>query len=296
MKYAGVSDCKMNEGMLRCDINLSLKGQNICGNRVEIKNLNSISNIKKAIKSEYARQSQILNRGEKVLSQTLKFDEKSGKCVPMRDKENATDYGYIPEPDLLPLKIDQKLIENIREKIGELPTQKIYRFEREYAITLTTAKILCKYKKVADFFERTVKENAGAQVVANLIVGTVFSKLNEGQKEEFNIGFSPRDLAKLARYINESYLFNNAQKAIIKMMEGCPLEQIVTEKDLQPITEEELMKLCVESVQQNSVAVQKYKGGSYKAINALVGYCMKNSTGILDAKKAENIIMGLIRE
>ena len=135
MKYAGVSDCKMNEGMLRCDINLSLKAQNVCGNRVEIKNLNSISNIKRAIKSEYARQSQILDRGEKVLSQTLKFDEKSGKCVPMRDKESATDYGYIPEPDLSPLTIEQGFIESVREKIGELPTQN-YRGLKENTIFL----------------------------------------------------------------------------------------------------------------------------------------------------------------
>ena len=296
MKYAGVSTCKMNQGEMRCDINLSLRKETVCGNRVEIKNLNSVANIKKAIKSEYIRQSQILDKGEKVLKQTLKFDEKVGKCLPMRDKESTADYDYIAEPRLLPIKIEQDFIERESAKIGELPAQKIERLEREYKLSSQTAKLLCRYKKVAEFFESVVKENANALVVANLITGTVFSKLTEDEKEEFDIKFSPKDLAKLSKFIDKGYLFNNAQKALLEMMQGKPLEQIVTEKDLQPITEEELMKLCEKSLQQNSIAVQKYKGGNCKAINALVGYCMKNSTGIFDAKKAENIILGLIRE
>lgn len=296
MKYAGVSDCKMNEGALRCDINISLTNGKVKGNRVEVKNLNSISNIKKAINSEYDRQSQILDRGESVAVQTLKFDVKSGKCLPMREKESSSDYGYISEPDLSELVIDKGFIQEVCLKIGELPQQKLDRFTQKYLINLETAKILCKHKKVAEFFEEVVKLKANPQTVAKLIVGTLFSKMTEYQKDEFEVKFTPKDMAKLVQLIENGYLFNNAQKTLVKMMQGNSIDKIVTQEDLKTITEEELMELCVTSVQLNSLAVEKYKSGNCKAINALVGYCMKASGGKVDAKQVENIIIGLIRE
>ncbi len=294
IRYTGVSDCKMSQGSMRCDINLSLKGERI-GERVEIKNLNGIGFIKKAIKSEVEKQSRLLLAGGEVLKQTLKFDEKTGECKAMREKEASSDYGYSPEPDLSPIIVEQEQIEKIRQEIGEMPKEKLARLIKESNLPQVTAKSLCKYKRVADFFELTVKYGGNPITVANLIVGTLFSKLTEEQKEEFNIGFSPLDLAELSNYVQKGFLFNNAQKVLLRLMNGERLSQIVQE-DFKPLTEEELMILCTKAVQLNTQAVEKFKGGNCSAINALYGYVIKNSGGRADIGKARKIIDDLIRE
>ncbi len=294
IRYTGVSDCKMNEGSMRCDINLSLKGEKN-GDRVEIKNLNGISNIKRAIKSECQRQAELLCKGESVLKQTLKFDEKSGKCLPMRNKEDSSDYAYSPEPDLQPLVIKQSRVDKLGLEIGELPHKIYSRFISVYGLPEQTVKNLCKYKKVAEYFDKTVGLGANAKTVAKLITGTVYAYLStEEEKQNFKIKATPEQMVKLSKMVDGGYLFNNAQKVLQKLLNGEGAELL--EQNLTPLTKEELMELCIQAVQLNSQAIEKYKGGNCKAINALFGYVVSTGSGRADLSQAKKIIMELINQ
>lgn len=296
IRYTGVSDCKMNQGSLRCDINLSLSGER-AGDRVEIKNLNGIKNIKKAIASEIDRQTGLLKSGQKVLKQTLKFDEKSGNCIPMRDKENSEEYNYQREPDLPILIFEHNKVEKNRVELGELPDKKYARFVKEHLLPEQTAKNLCKYKSVAEYFDKCVKLGADAKTVAKLITSTIFTSFQtEEEKENFDIKVTSQDLAKLSNLVEQGYLFNKAQLALEKMLKGENLDEIVSPKELTSITKEELMKLCTQAVQLNTQAVQKFKGGNCSAINALYGYVVKNASGKVDMGALRQIIDELIRE
>lgn len=300
MRYIGVSDCKMQEGSIRADVNISLRefGQTTFGTRTEIKNMNSLSHIEKAMRYEYERQADILSSGGKVVQETLRFNEEDGTTSSMRGKEDAQDYRYFPEPDIITVKITEEEVEEIRKSLPELPDDRYARFIGEMALSTATATQILKYKKVADYFDAVCKAGASAKNTANLITGTVFSLLGtESDKEKFDVKIDVSDFAQLVKYVDEGkYLFNNAQKTITKMMEtGEKLSDLVKPEDIAGFPEDKLIELCKQAVEKNPVAIENYKSGNLKAINALFGFVMKSSAGKANVKKAEEIIKELIK-
>lgn len=301
MKYIEVSDCKMQEGSLRCDVNISIrpKGSDELGTRTEIKNMNSFSNIVKAIEFESERQSDLLRNGQKVVQQTLRFNDATGETSAMRSKEDANDYRYFMEPDLVTISTTDEQIEELRAKIPELAYEKIERYVRDFGLEVYDAKILVKFKRVASFFEEATKGTKSFKTCANLIISLVFSKLqNEEQKEEFKIKVSPAEMNKLLLLLEDGKIKNNvAKRTLDEMLDtGKRVDEILSEDDLKGVSEEELLKICGEAVSKNEKAVNDYLNGKTKAAKSIVGYVMKQTKGKADAQIAEKLIVDLIEK
>jgi len=299
MRYIGISDCKMQEGSMRCDVNLSLRkpGDPNFGVRTEIKNINSLSFIQKAVMAEAERQADILDAGGTVVQQTMRYDEATNTVTPMRDKENSEDYRYFPDPDILRFCIDEEKVEEIRASLPELPFAKLRRYVNELGLPEATAKQLSRYRRVAEFFEGALAEGASVKNAANLIVGTIFSNMDtEEEKELFGIKISPAQFAALVKLADEKKInIGVAQSTLQKMLEsGKSVEEFIKPEDLVGISDEELESLCKEAIDANPKAVADVRSGKDKAINVMFGYIMKKTGGKADIRKAEALLRKLI--
>lgn len=300
MRYIGVSDCKMQEGSMRCDVNISLrlKGATVLGTRTEIKNMNSVSYIEKAMAYEYERQSDILDAGEKVVQATLRYDEHSGETSVMRTKEDAQDYRYFPEPDILTVNIPTETVGEIKNSLPELPYEKLERYVNELKINRQNAKLLYKYKAVCDYFEKLLSLGAGAKNSVNLIVGTVYSTLaTEDDKEKFEIKVAAEHMAELVKLLDGGKINATfAQSTLLKMLEsGKGVGEYITESDVAGVSLEELTNLCRQAIESNPQAVEDFKAGKEKAIFALYGFIKRATGGKADISKADAIIKNLIK-
>lgn len=300
MRYIGVSDCKMQEGSMRCDVNISVmpEGATEFGTRTEIKNMNSISYIEKAMAYEYRRQIEVIEGGGKIVQATLRYDEHTGETSVMRTKEDAQDYRYFPEPDILTVVIPEEKVEEIRKGLPELPTDKLHRYVDELKINPATAKLLYKYKRVCDFAERAFSLGAGVKNTVNLIVGTLYSKLEtEEDKEKFALPVSAEEFAKLVKFVDEGKVnITLAQKTLSKMAEeGKPVTEYIKPEDIAGVDEGELTEICKKAVEANPNAVADFKAGKEKAIFALYGFVKKATQGKADIAKADKIIKDLIK-
>lgn len=297
MRYTRVSDCKMQEGSMRCDVNVSVSESEFLGTRTEIKNMNSIANIAKAMEYECKRQIEILQSGGKVIQETLGFDEKTGRTYSMRTKEDADDYRFFREPDLLPLHISDEDIEKIRQTLPELPDSKIKRYVAELGIDKKDAQLLAKYPKVAEFFEEASKGVSSPKKVANFILGVIFAFLkSESLKEEFELKISPEGLKELV-LLNESGKLNMSKAKITleqMLLSGKRAEELLSDEDLGGFDEEMLSNLCRKAIDANPKIVADYKAGKDKAVMALVGFVMRESKGRADAGKAKEKIIEII--
>ena len=236
---------------MRCDVNISLKeeGSDMLGTRTEIKNMNSVSFIEKAMAYEAARQAEILDAGGKIEQATMRFDESTGETYVMRTKEDAQDYRYFPEPDLLTVNIPQQKVEEIAAALPELPLEKLRRYTGELGISAQNAHLLYKYKAVCDFFDSCIAQGAGAKNLSNLILGTIYSTLpTEEEKEAFDIKISAEDMAQLVKYVDGGKInITLAQMTLSKMLkEGGALSDYISETDLAGVSEGELEALCRE--------------------------------------------------
>ncbi len=299
MRYIGISDCKMQEGSMRCDVNLSLRkpGNPNFGVRTEIKNINSLSFIQKAVIAEAERQADILDAGGTIVQQTMRYDERTNSVIPMRDKENSDDYRYFPDPDILRFSIDEKKVEEIRASLPELPFDKLKRYINVLGLPEATAKQISRYRKVAEFFEGTLAEGAGVKNAANLIVGTIFSNMDtEEEKELFAIRISAAQFAALVKLADEKKInIGVAQNTLQKMLEsGKSVEEFIKPEDLVGISDETLESLCKEAIDANPRAVADVRSGKDKAINVIFGYIMKKTGGKADIRKAEVLLRKLI--
>lgn len=299
MRYIGVSDCKMQEGSMRCDVNISLMpvGSTKFGTRTEIKNMNSLSYIEKAMAYEYSRQAEILDNGGEVVQATMRYDEHTGETSVMRTKEDAQDYRYFPEPDILTVVIPEEKVEEIRASLPELPTDKLKRYVNELGINPANAQLLYKYKAVCDFVEKAISLGAGVKNTVNLTVGTLYSKLEtEDDKERFNLPVTAEEMAKLVKLADEGKInITLAQKTLSKMAEeGKPVSAYISESDLAGVDEGELEGICKKAVESNPQAVADFKTGKEKAIFALYGFIKKATQGKADIKKADAILRQLI--
>ncbi len=301
MRYINVSDCKMQEGSLRCDVNISvkLKQSSHLGTRTEIKNMNSFSNIVRAIEFESRRQIELIENGQLVVQQTLRFDDVSGETIAMRDKENANDYRYFLEPDLTTILTTEEQIEKLKNQIPELANEKMKRYVEQFGLEIYDAKLLVKYKKVAEFFEKAVKGTNSFKTCANLIITLIFSKFSsESQKEEFNILVDVVEMNKLLKLLDQGKIKNNvAKKTLDEMLDtGKKVSDILSDDDLKGLSEDELIHVCELAIKNNDKAVSDYLNGKSKALKSILGDVMKQTKGRADAVKAQQIIADIINK
>ncbi len=298
MRYIGISDCKMQEGSMRCDVNLSLrKPGDPFGVRTETKNINSLSFIQKAVLAEAERQADILDLGETIIQQTMRYDEGTNSVTPMRDKENSDDYRYFPDPDILRFNIEDQKVEEIRRSLPELPFDKLKRYIDVLGLPEAAAKQIFRYKKVAEFFETALSEGASFKNAANLIVGTIFATMaTEEDKENFFVRISASQYAALIKLADEKKInIGVAQGILQKMLEsGKSVEELIKPEDLVGISDEVLESLCKEAIDANPKAVADVRSGKDKAINMMFGYIMKKTGGKADIRKVEDLLRKLI--
>lgn len=282
---------------MRCDVNVSLHREGEpWGTRTEIKNINSLSNIVRAMELEMERQEDILDAGEKVIQSTMRYDANSDTVYVLRSKENADDYRYFPEPDILRFYISPEMVEDIRASLPELPDSKLKRYI-EMGLPENNARLIYKYKNVTAFFDSAVNEGASASNVLNMIIGTIYATLQtEEDKENFEIRTTSHQLAELVKLIDTKKIrANKAKEVLAQMLEsGKDVTEYVKAEDMAGLSDEDLKALCQGAVDANPKAVEDIKNGKDKAINVMFGYVMKNSRGKADVTKAEAIIRDII--
>ena len=299
MRNLGISDCKLQEGSMRCDVNISLhEPGKAYGTRTEIKNINSFSNIAKAINAEKTRQESLINRGEHVRQATLRYDAANDLVSIMRIKENADDYRYFPEPDIPGFTIPAELVEECGKKLPELPDARLKRY-LGLGLTKESAGQLYRYKKLSAFFDETVNRGVSAKNTANLIIKSVFSFFKtEEEKETFEVKITPEQLAELVKYVDSGKLkINRSAELLCRMCEeGKAVSSYLIEGETEGVSEELLHELAKEAVKANPAACDDIKKGKKQAINVPVGYIMKKTRGKADAGRAAELILGLLKE
>jgi aspartyl-tRNA(Asn)/glutamyl-tRNA(Gln) amidotransferase subunit B len=284
IQYTGVSDCKMEEGSLRCDANISLRpvGQEKFGTKTELKNLNSFNFVRKGLEYEEKRQEQVLLSGGIIEQETRRYDEAANKTLLMRVKEGSDDYRYFPEPDLVDLYIDEDWKARIRAEIPELPDARKKRYVEELGLPAYDAEVLTLTKEMSDFFEETIGQGADAKQASNWLMGEVSGYLNAEQKELQDVALTPEGLAGMIKLIEKGTISSKIAKKVFKELieNGGDAEQIVKDKGLVQISDEgELLKMVTEVLDNNAQSVEDYKNGKEKAIGFLVGQIMKASKG-----------------
>ena len=300
LRYAGVSDCKMQEGSMRCDVNISVKpsGSSKLGTRTEIKNMNSITFIAKAIEAEFERQADILDSGEEVVQQTRRYSESSGTTESMREKEDAQDYRYFKDPDLTDIVLTEEEVKKIKDSLPEMPESRKQKYIEKWNISEKDASLITKYKNVADFFEEVSKEIQNPKIVSNFIIGEIFRTLEtESEKEKFDISINSDQLAKLIKLIESNKInMNLAKKTLIKMLEtGKDANCFISENDMKGISDSEIENMCREAIKANQSAVEDYLSGKEKALKAIMGFVMRQTRGRGNAKEIEEKLINLIK-
>lgn len=284
IQYTGVSDCKMEEGSLRCDANISIRpvGQEEFGTKTELKNLNSFNFVRKGLEFEEKRQREVITSGGIIDQETRRFDEATGATLLMRVKEGSDDYRYFPEPDLLDIFIDEEWKAAIAAEIPELPDQRQKRYVEELGLPIYDAKVLTVTKEMADFFEGTVAAGAEAKPASNWIMGDVSAYLNAEGKELHQIALTPEGLASMIKLIENGTISSKIAKTVFKELieNGGNAEAIVKEKGLVQISDEgTLLKIISEVLDANPQSIEDFKNGKNKAVGFLVGQLMKATKG-----------------
>ena len=284
MEYIDVSNCRMEEGNLRADINVSLRpaGTEELGTRTEMKNINSFKNLEDAINYEIERQQEVLEDGGHVVQETRTFDPARGITLSMRSKENAHDYRYMPEPDLPPIVTSEETIEKYRSELPELPDARRARLEKEYGLSDYDAGIITSSRAMAEYFDAVVATGADPKLAANWIMGDLAKNLNEDGIDITKSPVSAERLGKMIGLIMKDTISGKIAKKVFKQMwtnEDDP-EKIVKDKGLVQITDTGAIEAAVDAaIAANPKAVAEYKGGKKKAIGALVGQVMKATRG-----------------
>ena len=293
--YTGVSDADMEKGNFRCDANVSIRpvGSTKFGTRAEVKNMNSFRFVQKALEYEIARQEKMVEEGGTIVQETRLWDAKSGVTLSMRSKEEAHDYRYFPEPDLVPLMIPQEWIDKIRAGLPELPEAKRERFVREYQIPEYDAVILTGSQALADFYEKTVASYPKPKVVSNWVMGDLLRDLKSENKEIEEAILRPEQLAKMLQLIDAGTISGKIAKTVFEEMykTGADPEQIVREKGLTQVSDEaELEKVISEVIAAHPDEAEGYRAGKEKLIGFFVGQVMKRSGGKAHPGKVNELL------
>ena len=284
LEYIEVSDCKMQEGSLRADVNVSVrkKGAKEFGTRTEMKNMNSFRSIVRAIEYEADRQIDVLEEGGVIEQETLRWDDVSGRTFSMRDKEDAQDYRYFPDPDLVAIRLSEEYIENIRKNLPELPESRRERYIKEFGLSEKDSNLLTASKHLSNMFEDAEKICRNAKAVANWLLSDVSRILNEREIEPDQIPFTAEELAKMITLIDKGTISSAIAKKVLEELFENPKdpEEIIKEKGWIQISDEGAIKEVVTKIlEANPQSVADFKAGKDKALGFLVGQAMKETKG-----------------
>jgi aspartyl-tRNA(Asn)/glutamyl-tRNA(Gln) amidotransferase subunit B len=298
LRAIGVSDCRMQEGSMRCDVNLSLRraGETEYGTRSETKNLNSFTAVAAAIEYEFDRHAEILDAGGVIVQETRAFDADTGETSPLRDKENADDYRYFPEPDIITVQLPQTDIDRLREELPEMPEAKLRRYIDELGVSEADAKLLTKYRAVSEYFE-AAGEGLTPRTVAGFMTTTMFAHITtEAEREYWNPAVTAERLRELLTLVESGKINRNTAKNVYRQMDesGKGALEFVSEADMAGVDGDALAALCCAAIESNAKSVADYKAGKEKALKALVGAVMRESRGRADAVAAEAELLRLI--
>ena len=299
IQYLGASDCKLNEGSMRADVNISVRevGAKKFGTRTEMKNLNSFKAIAHAIEGERERQIELLEMGRKVVQETRRWDDNKESSHAMRSKEDAQDYRYFPEPDLVPIVVSDEWIAQIKAKQPELRPQKLARYKKEYDIPEYDAKILTESKHMADIFEAATKLCGKPKKVSNWLMVETMRLLKDNDMDADEINFSPVNLAKLVDMADAGTINSSVAKEVFEKIfqDDIDPEQYVEENGLKSMNDEGELKATIQAViDANPQAVEDYHNGKKKAIGALVGLTMNATKGKADPCLVNKLLKEMI--
>ena len=282
--FLDVSDCSMEEGSLRCDANVSVRktGEDKIGTKTEIKNLNSFKFLQKGLEYEVKRQVKVLEAGGEIIQQTRHYDSKTGTTKALRSKEEAHDYRYFPEPDLVPIYIEDKMIEDIRKTIPELPSVKAKRFEKQYSLPKYDSSFLANNKDLADYFEQCCKHYDNAKNIANWIMSDFSALLNKEKMTIKDSRVTPENLCKMLGIIDKGKINSKIAKSVFEEMfsTGGNPQKIIEDRGLEQISDEGLLEAIIEEViKDNPGVVEQFREGKDKAIGFLIGRVMAKTKG-----------------
>ena len=299
IQYLGASDCKLQEGSMRADVNLSVReaGTEAFGVRTEMKNLNSFKAIARAIEGERERQIDLLESGECVVQETRRWDDAKGESYAMRSKEDAQDYRYFPDPDLVPIVIDDAFLEEIQSRQPEFREEKMRRYREEFDIPDYDIEIITGSKHMADIFEATVALGSQPKKVSNWLMVETLRLLKEKEMDPEDISFSPENLAKLIALTEAKAINSSVAKEVFEAMFASDMDPVkyVEEKGLKTVNDEGALRQAVEKViGDNPQSVQDYKNGKEKAIGFLVGQTMKAMKGKADPGMVNRLLKELL--
>lgn len=291
----GISDCKMNEGSLRCDVNISVRerSSDALGVKVELKNLNSFAFAAKAIDYEIERQIKILENGEKITPQTRRFDEKSGATVLMRNKESFADYRYLEEPNIPPILVCEDDIAQINNQMPELPAAKREKYVQKYGVHSNDAKIIATYPVLSDFFESAAEKTKFPRLVANILLSDILSMCSA---EEFCAPVSAKSLAEIASILGEKRINSSTAKKILRLLTEEKYQnyspiQIATELDLFQISDEKILRELLRNAEEKSPKLfEDYRNGKIVAKKAIIGSIMAATSGRADPEIIDKLL------
>ena len=299
IQYLGASDCKLNEGSMRADVNLSVReiGAAEFGTRTEMKNLNSFKAISRAIEAERERQIELLEEGKTVIQETRRWDDNKEYSYAMRSKEDAQDYRYFPDPDLVPVVISSEWIQEVKSRQPELQEEKAERYKKEFGIPDYDINIITGSKKLADLFEATTAICHNPKKVSNWLMVETMRLLKEKEMEPADITYTPENLAALIKLTEENAITSTVAKEVFEKMftEDIDVEKFVEDNGLRTVNDESALRETVEQViADNPQSVADYQAGKTKAIGFLVGQTMKAMRGKADPGLVNKILRELL--
>jgi aspartyl-tRNA(Asn)/glutamyl-tRNA(Gln) amidotransferase subunit B len=295
MRYLGVSDGNMQEGSLRCDVNISVRpvGQKEFGTKVEIKNMNSFSAIQKAIEYEIDRQIEAIETGEKIVQETRLWEEGSQRTISMRKKEGSSDYRYFPEPDLAPIAVGTEVLEHWRAELPELPAAKRYRYESELGLSAYDTRVLTDDRAIAQYFEAAVAEGANAKQAANWVMGDISAYLNANKLAIAELALTPSSLAQLISLIEAGTISGKIAKEILPelLSNGISPKELVESKGLTQISDTGALEATIDQIiAAHPKELEQYRGGKTKLLGFFVGQVMKQTSGRADPKLTNQLL------
>jgi aspartyl-tRNA(Asn)/glutamyl-tRNA(Gln) amidotransferase subunit B len=295
LRYLGVSDGNMQEGSLRCDVNISVRpfGQKEFGTKVEIKNMNSFNAIQRAIDYEIERQTQAVENGERILQETRLWEEGSQRTISMRIKEGSSDYRYFPEPDLTPIEVTPEQLEQWRSELPELPAQKRHRYESDLGLSAYDARVLTDDRSVAEYFEATIAAQANPKLITNWVMGDIAAHLNAERLNITEIALKPVVLAELVNLIESNTISSKIAKDILPelLTQGGSAKELVERKGLTQISDTGALETVIEEViAANPKELEQYRNGKTKLLGFFVGQVMKQTGGRADPKLTNQLL------
>ena len=303
--YAGISDCNMEKGQMRCDANVSIRpvGSDKLGTRTEMKNLNSISNVKASIEYEIERQTEILEEGGTITQETRRWDVDKGISFSLRSKEEAHDYRYFPDPDLMPVQMDRARVAELEAELPERPLDKQRRYQKDFSLPFTTTSVLCQNCELSDFFETALETHNAPKAIANYITNDLLRELSAASEHgdsALSVGqcqLTPAHIATLVKIIDAGVISKHIGKEVFTEMfaSGEMPDAIVDKNGLKQSNDTgEVEALCREAIAGNAKAVGQYKNGNEKALNALKGPVMKATKGKANPAMLDQLLKKLI--